>query len=346
MTVPSKSQCHHDGDDRFEAFEKEILEACKRTWDDDVQANENAESILAELHRCDASGREYYMTDRGEYYYYVVRHFDVDGYVKSFFDELHRVDGFIKPGSYIRDEQPMGALEHVVEVGSLGDSKHMEPLEYMEAIEKGLPDRKSLFFHKRKNATTVPSKRHRHHDGDDRFEAFEEELYDTFRRVWEEDEIDNISMNLDDYVSSVLDELYHVDDYDDPAEGADEEYYDHGREYYMTDKGEYYYYRVSHGHRIATGTSETLVEAGELSGSRCLHPLAYMKSHTAVKKLKDSGMPEKQAESVVEFQARLINQNLATKAEISDLTTQNAELRTEFTEIRTGTKEIVDLLLI
>ena len=150
MTVPSKSQCHHDGDDRFEAFEKEILEACKRTWDDDVQANENAESILAELHRCDASGREYYMTDRGEYYYYVVRHFDVDGYVKSFFDELHRVDGFIKPGSYIRDEQPMGALEHVVEVGSLGDSKHMEPLEYMEAIEKGLPDRKSLFFTREK----------------------------------------------------------------------------------------------------------------------------------------------------------------------------------------------------
>ena len=181
MTVPSKSRCHHDGDDRFEAFEKAILEACKRTWDDDVQANENAESILAELHRCDASGREYYMTD----------------------------------------------------------------------------------------------------------------------------------------------------------------------------KGEYYYYRVSHGHRIATGTSETLVEAGELSGSRYLHPLAYMKLHTAVKKLKDSGMPEKQAESVVGFQARLINQNLATKAEISDLTTQNAEIRTgfaeirnEFTEIRTGTKEIADLLLI
>ena len=85
-----------------------------------------------------------------------------------------------------------------------------------------------------------------------------------------------------------------------------------------------------------------------------------MDTHTAVKKLIDSGMPEKQAESVVEFQARLINQNLATKAEISDLTTQNAELRTafaemrtgfteirtEFTEMRTGTKEIVDLLLI
>ena len=72
MSVALKSRCHHDGDDRFEAFEKAILEACKRTWDDDVQANENAESILAALYRCDASGREYYMTDKGEYYHYVV----------------------------------------------------------------------------------------------------------------------------------------------------------------------------------------------------------------------------------------------------------------------------------
>ena len=258
MSVALKSRCHHDGDDRFEAFEKEILEACMRTWDDDVQANENAESILAALYRCDASGREYYMTDKGEYYYYVFR-------------------SLFQRGSWRQDE-------HVVEVGSLGDSKHMEPLEYMEAIEKGLPDRKSLFFHKRRNTTTVhPSKRHRHHDGDDRFEAFEEELYDTFQRVWKEDEIANIYANLDDYVSSVLDELYRVDDYDDPAEGADEDYYDHGREYYMTSQGEYYYYVVTHGHRYVTGPFEEVVEAGELSGSRYLHPLAYMEAISVVK---------------------------------------------------------------
>ena len=156
----------------------------------------------------------------------------------------------------------------------------MEPLEYMEAIEKGLPDRKALFFHKRRNATTVhPLKSHRHHDGDDRFEAFEEELYDTFQRVWEEDKIENFSMNLDDYVSSVLDELYRVDEYDDP----DEDYYDHGREYYMTSQGEYYFYVVTHGYRNVTGTFEEVVEAGELSGSRYLHPLAYMEAMLVVK---------------------------------------------------------------
>ena len=114
MSVALKSRCHHDGDDRFEAFEKEILEACMRTWDDDVQANENAESILTELHRCDATGREYYMTNKGEYYHYV-------------FSPL------FQRGSWPQDEE-------VIEVGYLCDSKHMHPLEYMEAIDKGLPD--------------------------------------------------------------------------------------------------------------------------------------------------------------------------------------------------------------
>ena len=42
-----------------------------------------------------------------------------------------------------------------------------------------------------------------------------------------------------------------------------------------------------------------------------------MDTHAAVKKLIDSGMPEKQAESVVEIQARLLDPNLATKADIS-----------------------------
>ena len=42
-----------------------------------------------------------------------------------------------------------------------------------------------------------------------------------------------------------------------------------------------------------------------------------MDTHSAYKKLINSGMPEKQAESVVEIQARLLNPNLVTKADIS-----------------------------
>ncbi len=43
----------------------------------------------------------------------------------------------------------------------------------------------------------------------------------------------------------------------------------------------------------------------------------FMDTHTAVKKLMNAGMPEKQAESVVEIQARLLDHNLATKADLA-----------------------------
>ena len=43
----------------------------------------------------------------------------------------------------------------------------------------------------------------------------------------------------------------------------------------------------------------------------------FMDTHAAVKELIDSGMPEKQAESVVRIQARLLDQNLATKADLA-----------------------------
>ena len=55
-----------------------------------------------------------------------------------------------------------------------------------------------------------------------------------------------------------------------------------------------------------------------------------MDTHTAVKKLMNSGMPEKQAECVVEIQSKLLDQNLATKADISamkvDLVAMKVEL--------------------
>ena len=56
-----------------------------------------------------------------------------------------------------------------------------------------------------------------------------------------------------------------------------------------------------------------------------------MDTHSAVKKLINSGMPEKQAESVVEIQAMLLYQNLATKA---DLAAFRANMKSAFAEIR------------
>ena len=42
-----------------------------------------------------------------------------------------------------------------------------------------------------------------------------------------------------------------------------------------------------------------------------------MDTHTAYKKLVNSGMPEKQAESIVEIQAMLFYHNLATKDDLA-----------------------------
>ena len=61
----------------------------------------------------------------------------------------------------------------------------------------------------------------------------------------------------------------------------------------------------------------------------------FMDTHTAVKKLIDSGMPEKQAESVVEIQARLLDRNLVTKTDFAELKIDFANLKTDFAEIRT-----------
>ena len=59
-----------------------------------------------------------------------------------------------------------------------------------------------------------------------------------------------------------------------------------------------------------------------------------MDTHTAVKKLMNSGMPEKQAESVVEIQARLLDENLATKADITTIETELAAIKAEIPSIK------------
>ena len=46
------------------------------------------------------------------------------------------------------------------------------------------------------------------------------------------------------------------------------------------------------------------------------HPVLSFDTHAAVVSLVDSGMPERQAETVVRLQVRLIEQHFATKADI------------------------------
>ena len=60
-----------------------------------------------------------------------------------------------------------------------------------------------------------------------------------------------------------------------------------------------------------------------------------MDTHTAVKKLMNSGMPEKQAESVVEIQARLLDQNLVTKTDFAAIMVEISSLKSEISSIKT-----------
>ncbi len=70
-------------------------------------------------------------------------------------------------------------------------------------------------------------------------------------------------------------------------------------------------------------------------------------THATIKKLVESGMPEKQAEAVVSVQVELVNSNLATKQDIAELraaTQQDiAELRAatqqDIAELRAATKQ-------
>ena len=71
-----------------------------------------------------------------------------------------------------------------------------------------------------------------------------------------------------------------------------------------------------------------------------------MDTHTAVKMLVNSGMPEKQAESVVEIQARLINQNLATKADISAMKVDLVAMKIELVKWIFGINLAIATLLV
>ena len=54
-----------------------------------------------------------------------------------------------------------------------------------------------------------------------------------------------------------------------------------------------------------------------------------MDTHTAYKKLVNSGMPEKQAESIVEIQANSFYHYVATKDELQNLKIEIMELKSE-----------------
>ena len=67
-------------------------------------------------------------------------------------------------------------------------------------------------------------------------------------------------------------------------------------------------------------------------------------THKAVKKLKEVGFDESQAEAVVRMVGEAFGDTVATKADIvtvrADLSTQGAELRIEIQEVRTEIQEV------
>ena len=59
------------------------------------------------------------------------------------------------------------------------------------------------------------------------------------------------------------------------------------------------------------------------------HPVLSFDTHAAVVSLVDSGMPERQAETVVRLQVRLIEQHFATKADVDTVNSTVESLRQE-----------------
>ena len=59
------------------------------------------------------------------------------------------------------------------------------------------------------------------------------------------------------------------------------------------------------------------------------HPVLSFDTHAAVVSLVDSGMPERQAETVVRLQVRLIEQHFATKADVGTVNSAVESLREE-----------------
>ena len=62
------------------------------------------------------------------------------------------------------------------------------------------------------------------------------------------------------------------------------------------------------------------------------HPVLSFDTHAAVVSLVDSGMPERQAETVVRLQVRLIEQHFATKADVDTVNSTVESARQESTD--------------
>ena len=77
-------------------------------------------------------------------------------------------------------------------------------------------------------------------------------------------------------------------------------------------------------------------------------PTLILDTHAAVHELVSAGMPERQAETVVRQQARLLEQNLATKADLATLRqetkTDIATIKADIETLRQETKADIEAL--
>ena len=75
-------------------------------------------------------------------------------------------------------------------------------------------------------------------------------------------------------------------------------------------------------------------------------PTLILDTHAAVHELVSAGMPERQAETVVRQQARLLEQNLATKADLATIKADIEALRQEtkagIEALRQETKALIE----
>ncbi len=75
-------------------------------------------------------------------------------------------------------------------------------------------------------------------------------------------------------------------------------------------------------------------------------PTLILDTHAAVHELVSAGMPERQAETVVRQQARLLEQNFATKADLAtikaDIEALRQETKADIEALRQETKALIE----
>ena len=75
-------------------------------------------------------------------------------------------------------------------------------------------------------------------------------------------------------------------------------------------------------------------------------PTLILDTHAAVHELVSAGMPERQAETVVRQQARLLEQNLATKVDLAtikaDIEALRQETKADIEALRQETKALIE----